>query len=196
MPRARYVKTVGNKLYLADLTYASTNFRSRIWNSNLPKNNDIQWGYDTGTSLTQTARSKTVSNSTSTTGFITYGIKTGDPFFITTGSNAGEYTVDTVDSEYQITLFEEMKNSVTGSTFWVGSNFLDTRTNDGDYIRGLGENDNKLLIFKRESLHTYDEKQLRQVRDVPGTTSHRSIINLRENTYYFHDTGIYQFDGT
>lgn len=193
MPIANYVKTVGNRAYLADLTYVSTNFRSRVWFSDLPKNNDITWGYETGTNLAQTAGSKVVTSAFA--GFKAYNIKTGDPFFITNGANAGEYIVDTVDSDQQITLVEEMKNSATGSTYWVGSNWFDPRTNDGDFVRGLGENSNKLLVFKRESLYRYDEKEVKKVKGVPGTTSNRSIVNINDNTYYFHETGVYRYDG-
>ena len=191
MPIAKYVKTVGTTAYLADLVYVSTNFRSRVWKSSLPKNNDIQWGFESGTNLAQTSGSKVITSANA--GFITYGIKTGDPFFITTGANAGEYVIDTIDADQQITLTEAMKNTATGSTYWTGSNWFDARTNDSDYIRGLGENDDQLLVFKRESLNRYDGTVLRKVKGVPGTTSHRSIINLRESTYYFHDTGIYKY---
>ena len=193
MPVANYVKTVGAKTYLVDLSYANKNFRSRIWYSGLPKNELIVWGYETGTNLVQTQGSKIITSVGAM--FSTLGIKTGDPFFITTGGNAGQYTVDTIDFETQITLFEEMKNTATGSTYWVGSNWLDVRTNDGDILRGIGENDNKVLLFKRDSLFKYDERELRRVKGVPGTTSHRSIVNVRENTYYFHDTGIWRYDG-
>lgn len=193
MPKASYVKTVGNRIYLADLFYAGTNYRSRVWYPNLPKNNDIQWGYETGTNLVQTAQSRVITSANA--GFLAYGIETGDPFFITNGVNAGEYVVDTVDSDFQITLVEAMKNTATGSTYWTGANWFDARTNDSDYVRGLGENDGKLLVFKRESLHRYDERELKKVKGSPGTTSHRSIANIRENTFYFHDTGVYRYDG-
>ena len=193
MPIANYVRTVGPKTYLADLSYANTSFRSRAWYSGLPKNDLIIWGYETGTNLVQTANSKIVTSAGAA--FTTHGIKTGDPFFITTGANAGQYTVDIVNFETQLTLFEELKTSATGSTYWTGSNYLDIRTNDGDILKGIGENDNKVLFFKRDSLHKYDEKELRRVKGVPGTTSHRSIVNVRENTYYFHDTGIWRYDG-
>ncbi len=193
MPVAQYVKTVGNKVYLAELRYVSTDFRSRVWHSDLPKNDDITWGYETGTNLVQTASSSVVTSANA--GFLTYNIKVGDPFFITTGTNAGQYTVNTVDSDFQITLVETLKNSATGSTYWVGSNWFDARRNDGDTTKGLGENDNKLLVFKKESLLRYDERELRRVKGAPGTTSHRSIVNVRENTFYFHDTGVYRYDG-
>ena len=193
MPIASLVKTVGNKIYIANLSYANINYRSRVWNSDLPKNDDITWGYETGTNLVATAGSSVVTSAFA--GFATYNIKVGDPFFITTGNNVGQYTVNTIDSDQQITLVEVMKFSTTGSTYWVGSNWFDARRNDGDTIKGLGENDNKLLVFKRESLLRYDEKELRRVKGAPGTTSHRSIASVRENTYYFHDTGVYRYDG-
>ena len=192
MPIANLIKTIGNNVYLANLTYAGMNFKSRIWKTDLPKNDDITWGYETGTNLVTTALSSVVTSANS--GFLTYNIKIGDPFFITTGTNVGQYTVNTIDSDTQITLVEAMKNTATGSTYWVGSNWFDARRNDGDTLRGLGENDNKLLVFKRESLFRYDERELRRVKGAAGTTSHRSIVNVRENTYYFHDTGVYRYD--
>jgi hypothetical protein len=41
---------------------------------------------------------------------------------------------------------------------------------------------------------------LKQVKDVPGTASHRSIVNIRGYTIYFHGgledkTGFYLYDG-
>ena len=192
MPIGNLVKTVGNKVYLANLSYVGTNYSSRVWFSDLPKNDDITWGYETGTNLVTTALSSVVRSANA--GFLAYNIKVGDPFFIMTGTNAGQYTVNTIDSDQQITLVEAMKNTATGSTYWVGSNWFDARRSDGDTIKGLGENDNKLLVFKKESLFRYDEKELRRVKGAVGTTSHRSITNVRENTYYFHDTGVYRYD--
>ena len=195
MPIASYIKTVGTKMYLANLNYISTAFRSRVWFSDdeAASNNELKWGYETGTNLTQTADSKVVKSANA--GFKAYNIKSGDLFFITNGSNQGLYHVDTVDSDQQITLVETLTATATGSTYWTGSSWFDVATNDGDFIRGIGENDNKLLIFKRESLYKYDTREVKKVKGAPGTTSQRSVFNVREQTYYFHDTGVYRYDG-
>ena len=44
-------------------------------------------------------------------------------------------------------------------------------------------------------MHRFDGKTQKQIRGVPGTTSGRSIVNIRDYTFYFHRSGIYRYDG-
>lgn len=198
-PKARYLKRYKTRLYLANVSFNSMTYPSRVYYTGLPYNNKPRWELEWGTDLTQTADSAVVNSPNAH--FLRLGIKVGDTFYITTGANAGEYHVASVDSDRQITLVDTLTNTASNSSFWVGSNWLDVATDDGDYIRGLGSNSDRLLIFKLNSLHRYNGTELFQVGDYPGTSSHRSIANVNAYTYYFHGsettrTGIYIYDGT
>jgi len=198
LPLSKYIKVYQDRLYLAYVKIGSDEFPSRIWYSDLPKNNTIQWGYEQGTNLATTAGNPLVRSANA--GFDAFNIKVGDPFFITSGSDAGEFVVEKVNADQQITLTASPKNTAASISFWVGGNYLDVRRDDNDYITGLGENDDKLLIFKQDSLHRYDGTTLRRVKGALGTTSNRSIVNVKDMTIYFHgsfgtQTGFYMYDG-
>ena len=194
-PKAYYIENYSVRLYLGNINYNDTDYPSRVWFSDLPKNDKITWGLETGSDLAQTADSAVVTSAGSV--FKTRNIKVGDPFTITNGTNAGTYTVQAIDSNTQITLTEELTYTQTSKNFWVGSNWFDVETDDGDTIKGFGKNSNELLIFKRNSLHRYSSRglELRQVKDAPGTTSRRSIVNLGDYTYYYYPSGIYRYGG-
>lgn len=197
-PLAKYIKNHKVRLYLGNIKINSTWYRSRVWYSDRPKNGQITWGLETGADLSMTAGSAVVTSAGST--FETNNIKTGDPITMENGSNAGEYTVRTVDSEIQITLTETLSNTEASKTFWVGGNWFDVKTDDGDVITGFGENSNELLVYKRLSLHRYNEQAgtLRQVKKIPGTGSFRSIVDLDDFTYYYEPSksAIRRFDGS
>lgn len=196
-PVAKYILNHKTRLYLGNIKINSTWYRSRVWYSDLPSNNQIVWGLETGTNLAQTVDTAVVTSSGAT--FKTNNIKVGDPFIIEDGSNAGQYTVRSIDSETQITLTETLSATVADSTFWVGGNWFDVKTDDGDVLTGFGENSNEVIPFKRNSLHRYNSLggTLRQVKETPGTGSNRSIVNLNEYTYYYDPTSdaIRRFDG-
>lgn len=198
-PESYYIKPYRTKLYLAHININDTWYRSRVWHTDLPFNNDARWGLEWGNDLVQTASSATIQSAGSN--FVDMNIKPGDPFFITSGTNAGEYVVSSITNNITIVLTKTLTNSATGSSFYVGSNYFDVRTNDNDTIKGIGENSDRLLIFKLNSLHRYNESSLFQVGEYPGTSSHRSIVNVDGFTFYFHGsdlkrTGIYMYDGS
>lgn len=195
-PKAYYIEKYNVRLYLGNITIGSTEYASRVWYSDLPEDDAITWGLETGSDLAQTADSAVITSTGSL--FQTRNIKVGNPFRITTGTNEGEYIVQSIDSETQITLTETLDNTATSSTFWAGGNYIDIETNDGDKIKGFGKNSNELLIFKRNSLWRFSSRgqELRQVKNAVGTTSRRGIINVGNNTYYYHPSGIYMYDGT
>ncbi len=194
-PKAYFIENYNVRLYLANITIVTTAYASRVWYSDLPSADAITWGLETGSDLAQTAASAVVTSAGSV--FKTRNIKVGDPFRITSGTNAGEYTVQSVDSNTQITLTEVLTNTQTDKTFWVGGNYFDVETDDGDTIQALSKNSNELLILKNNSLHRFNSRgmELRKVKDAVGTTSRRSVINIGGYTYYYHPTGIMRFDG-
>jgi len=196
-PIARFVEKYNTRLYLGYIKINSNTFRSRVWFSNLPKaNGTLEWGMETGTDLSQTASSAVITSASAA--FKSRGIKTGDPFTIENGNNNGVYIVKSIDSETQITLVTTLTYTVTSSTYWVGGNFFDVQTDDGDYITGESVNSNELLIFKRNALFKYNGAggSLKQVKGVPGTTSRSSIVTLGDYTYYFYpNVGIIRYNG-
>lgn len=80
---------------------------------------------------------------------------------------------------------------------WTNAtNYFDVDNDDGDVIKGLAENANRLLIFKENSLQRYDTNSRYKVPGCPGTVSNRSIVNIQGWTVYFHSTGIWGYNGT
>ena len=194
-PKGLYIREHLTRLYLYRVTIMGTVFHSRVWYSDFPKNETITWGLETGSDLAQTASSAVVTSAGSL--FITRNIKVGDPFTIMTGTNAGEYVVQTIDSETQITLTKNLTNNQSDKDFWVGGNWFDVGTDDGDIGMGIGETANEMFFFKKTSVYRYSaiEKQLRKVKTAPGTTSPRSIINWGSYTYWYHPSGLYRCAG-
>lgn len=85
---------------------------------------------------------------------------------------------------------------VDGNITWdPTTNYFDVARDDGDIIKGLGENSNRLLIFKEHSLYRWDTNQLFKVPAAPGTAAHRSIKNLQGRTIYLHRSGLWLYDG-
>ncbi len=198
-PIAKYAKTYATRLFLGYVTINGITFPSRVWFTDLPFNSDARWGLEYGTNLSQTIDSPIVTSDG--VYFLTNGIKAGDPLFITTGVNAGQYTIMSVDSNNQLTLTENLLATASSSTYIVGSNYFDVKTDDNDYLRGFGVNSNRLLTFKLFSLYRYNGSSLLQVPKAPGTSSGRSIVDdAIGDCYYFHGsepslTGIYRYDG-
>ena len=201
MPKGKYIIEDKLRVYVFNAKIpVGGEFNSRFFYSDLPRNDTIAWGIETGTDLVTTNASAVVTSAGSQ--FLTNGIKVGDPFFITTGADAGEYEVKSVDSETQITLTEDLTAAATGVSFWVGGNWEDVKRDNSDVGMGLGLNSDRVLFFKRFSLHKWNkgntdsENSLIPVKGVPGTTSHRSITNVRDFTLYYADTGMWRYDGT
>lgn len=219
----KYIKKSVNNAQLlignVQLVYGSgstINYRSHVFKSNLPKlgksasggilNQTLEWGIESGQCVIyqDTKKVKAVPDVNGKLPYFkTRGIRVGDPFFLL-GGDIGQYTVASVDSEYELTLNESIPSSTSVNTnvnFWVGRNFFPVGTDDNDEITGFGENSSRDLIFKLFSLWQYIRTELKQVKGAVGTNSQRSVINDRNgNTYYFHGSslklsGIYRFDG-
>ena len=205
VPLSKYLKTWGERMYLAYIKIANAEYPSRIWYSDLPINDTIQWGYEQGTNLTTTAGSNLVGSANA--GFKTYDLEIGDPFFITSGSDQGQYRIKEIISDQQVTLNDynsaatTLTTTATGVSFWAGGNWFDVSRDDGDFITWIESNFNQLIIFKRDTLYRYNGSTFSQVKDAPGTTSGRSVVNIRDWTIYFygaseHETGFYAYDST
>ena len=80
-------------------------------------------------------------------------------------------------------------------TWDTTNDWFDVRTDDGDVITGFGLNSNRLLIFKTNSLYRWDTYSLQDVRGSVGTTSQRSVANVRDYTIFLHNTGFYAYNG-
>ena len=194
IPIAKYIKRYLSRLYLGYCTYpAGTIWPSRVFYSDLPENNVLKWGLESGSDLVQTTNTSTITSAGST--FITNNIEVGDPFFITSGTNTGTYTIAVVDSETQLTLVETLPYTQSGCTFWCGDNWFDVNTDDGDFVNGMGENSNRLLVFKQDSLYRYGDGVLSKCEVPTGTISNRSVANLRGYTLWFGRDGIYRYNG-
>lgn len=200
MPKAKYIRETAGRLFLGNINVPiGGSFPSRVWYSNIPVNNAITWDFESGTDLATTASSGVVTSAAGL--FKTRGIKVGDPFFIAEGSDIGQYTVLSIDSETQITLTVNLTATATNLDFWVGGNWFDVARDNSDVIMGLGRNSDRLLCFKRYSVHKFQKTNndetdsLLPIRGIPGTTSHRSIANIKEWTFWVSDNGIWRFDG-
>lgn len=194
-PKSYYIKAHGTNLYMFNIMVNSTAYRSRVWHTDLPKDNQITWGLDWGSNLVQTASDATVTSATGK--FQTRNIKVGDPLIILSGSNKGEYTVSSITSETTLELTEDLTYSYASAPFWVGGNWFDVRTDDGDIGTGMGETSNELFLFKKHSVHRYNysANTLIQINNVPGTLSSKSIVSTGDYVYWFHPSGIYRSSG-
>lgn len=202
-PIGKYIKVwrSRSRMYVGFVTIQGTVFPSKVMYCDLPNNNMVQWGYDYGNSLITHKGNKDVS--AINTGFKTYGIKRGDPIYILSGNDIGEYKVLAVGADQQLTLDTAMTTNATGISFWVGGNWFDISPDDGDFITWLEENNDILHVFKRDSLYRInqsDGSSITKVRGAYGTTSGRSVVNMHELTLYWYagsglSTGIYAYNG-
>lgn len=205
LPLSKYLKSWNERMYLGFVRIGSTNYPSRVWYSDLPINDTIQWGYERGTNLVTTAGSNRVKSANA--GFKAFNVKVGDPFFILSGVDAGEYRVQELISDLELNLADYNGNAVTlkatatGISYWAGSNYFDVGRDDGDFITWIDSNFNQLIVFKRDSLYRYNGSSLARIKDAPGTTSGRSVVNIKDWTIYFYgasgeETGFYAYDST
>lgn len=203
MPKSKYIKAYAERLWLFNISVpVGGNFPSRVWLSDPPINNAIRWGFESGTDLATTASSGVVTSAGAL--FITRGVEVGDNFFIVGGSDDGEYEVASVDSETQITLTTDLTATASNQSFWVGNNWFDIARDNSDVGKGIGRNSDRILFFKRFSLWKFlkgnaldnSGDSLIEIKGVPGTTSNRSITNVRDWTFYWSDSGMWRCNGT
>ena len=196
LPISKYVHQVGDRIFYSNCYFKGISQlkSSMTWFNDLPDNNNVTYGFEEGTTLNGDKDSTRVYTTAPTVYFITRNIKVGDPIFIVSLNKT--FYVSEVQTERSLILTQPLTAAVTNSNFWVGSNWVETSPSDGDETTGLGDNNDNLLIFKRDSLFRYDIKtSLRKIKGVPGTTSQESVVNIKDKTYYFHSTGVWECDG-
>lgn len=81
---------------------------------------------------------------------------------------------------------------------WPSGNIEEVRTDDGEDLNGVGELGNRLVLFKENSVHEWNESTIIQTGKI-GTTSHRSIVNSNPYLYFFSRSqgkkGFYRYEG-
>lgn len=81
------------------------------------------------------------------------------------------------------------------STTWELDDFFDVEDDSGEFVTGLKEGEDVLLIFKYNSIFVYDEASLRQtVREV-GAYNHKVIQKINDVIYTFGPSGVYATNG-
>lgn len=87
-------------------------------------------------------------------------------------------------------------NTGSWSLTWTSTNNTRVETNDGETITGLGENFNRVLVFKPSSINKWDADNEQMVKEKGkiGSTSHRSIKNIGQSTiFYKAGNGFYDY---
>lgn len=214
------IRQFKTRMYGLNATIPDINkpFTSRIFYTDLPtldgSLDTVFWGLTWGTTgiaynNTNRFRSENSTNPGINAGFKKYGIKIGDPLFIYDSRFAlQKYTVASIIDDLEIRTVETFRLDAgtaiyTGINFWVGGNWQDVSTNNNDTGMWLIENNDKLMVFKKHSLHRWGGPgtPLQKVKGAPGTSSARSVVNVgKEYTMYFYGgnyqaTGFYLYDG-
>jgi len=103
-------------------------------------------------------------------------------------------------SEYASRVYySSLPDPSTSAITWDVSdtgNWFEVNPDDGDSIKGLGVNANRLLVFKENSLYRYDTNTLYEVPGCPGTVSQRTVKNIQGYTIYLHSSGVWAYDGS
>ena len=82
------------------------------------------------------------------------------------------------------------------ATAWDSADTFRVENDGGGAITGLKELNDTLLIFKLNSIFSYDEVQLKQRQRNVGAYNHKSIKRIGEVLYTFCPTGVYVTNGT
>lgn len=81
------------------------------------------------------------------------------------------------------------------STSWDANNFFDVEDDRGESVSGQIELNDNFLIFKHNSIFTYDEVQLKQRLWNVGAWNNRVVQKINKLVYTFCPTGIYVTNG-
>ena len=121
-----------------------------------------------------------------------------------TGAPSGKFITVYKDEVYILNLdgapdkFQWSSIPDTGGTTitWTSTDYQRVYTSNGEEITGghVNKSINELLVFKLNSLHTWDGYRMKDAGGV-GTTSHRSIKTIGGVTYFFNKGGIYAYNG-
>lgn len=82
------------------------------------------------------------------------------------------------------------------ATSWDLNNFFDVEDERGESITGLQNGIDKLLIFKTNSIWSYDELNLIRSIDGIGAYSHKVVQKIGNLFYTFCPTGVYVTNGS
>jgi len=85
---------------------------------------------------------------------------------------------------------------VAGAITWnnLTTTFVEFGYDDGDVITGGVEALDKLIVFKNDSMWSYDESQVQQIADI-GCDSHRSIKKINKIIYWYNRDGFWRWRG-
>jgi len=81
------------------------------------------------------------------------------------------------------------------STSWVATDFFDVEDDKGEAVSGLKVGDDILIIFKNNSIFTYDEVQLKQRIVGVGAYNHKVIQKINDIIYTFCPSGVWVTNG-
>lgn len=223
-PYSKFLKSWNNRMYAGYcriyILQSGHNliYKNKIFYTDLPNNREVNWGLESGYvfigdgDVGDYNGDLIAANSISQNiDFVKNKIKIGDPIFLgpNDSNSTWDYTKYLTVKEILSPRLIKVNEKIPGSAreyikdwgyIWVGSNWFDVPFSSDDEMMGFGENNNRLLIFGKNSLFRYDGSTLYQVKGVPGTTSNKSIQNIRNYTIYYHGstkekTGFYMYDG-
>jgi len=188
-------------------------YPNRVINSDLPTASgsastaeDLKWGLEWGENGKVAAESDmfAIASPRGRQDFIFNNIKVGDPLFITKSTNGtlnGKYVILEIKSNFTVRVDKKFPKADTSIEFWAGSNWFDVPGKGNDFIMGLEENDDNMLVFRQFDLWRYNQTSLKRVKAAPGATSKDSIISIGSYTFYFHGsntntrkTGIWMYN--
>lgn len=78
-------------------------------------------------------------------------------------------------------------------TWTPATDFLEFGQDDWDEITWWASSNNRLVVFKQNSMWTWDESNKKQIADI-GCDSHRSIQQVNWILYWFNRLGIWRWD--
>lgn len=193
-PRGMYSREFGDTILVSNIQINSDNFQRRSWYSNIIVDEDnVSWGLEYGSDLSQTADSKIVTSSSAT--FLQSEMRVGDDFIIKDGSNAGSYAIVEVISDTQVLLDRVMQYTSSSNKYIAGSNWFDI---DGT-ITGQGEHYGVALVFSQNKAWRWSKSiGKKPVYGVGGTSSYKSVVSEHQGmTFWFNPSdGIVMFNGS
>ena len=81
------------------------------------------------------------------------------------------------------------------ATSWDINNLFDVEDDLGESLRALVEHEDILVLFKFNSIHTYDEVQLKQRIWNAGAYNQKVVKKINDVIYTFCPTGVYETNG-
>lgn len=122
-----------------------------------------------------------------------------------TGMPQGKYIIEYRDLLYVLNARESSTNYPSRVYFcnepvnlaidWDNvENFIEFGQQDGDEITGGANSNDRLVVFKNNSMWIWDEVERIKVANI-GCDSHKSIQDINGTLYWFNRDGIWRWDG-